>query len=87
MDLTGEVTGKHLLIVEDIIDSGFTPELVKNYQHLKQVPVDACVLLRERRRKRERREAYALSASERRGHSSRTSWAMRLKWELSGAQL
>lgn len=28
MDLTGEVTGKHLLIVEDIIDSGFTLRFV-----------------------------------------------------------
>ena len=31
MDLRNPVEGKHILIIEDIVDSGFTLEFLQNY--------------------------------------------------------
>jgi hypoxanthine phosphoribosyltransferase len=52
MDLTSEVTGKHVLIVEDIIDSGFTLSFVMRMLHARQpASLRLCTLLNKASRR------------------------------------
>ena len=48
-DLDADITGKHVLVVEDIVDSGLTLSyLVHNLQSREPASVRVCVLLRKR---------------------------------------
>jgi hypoxanthine phosphoribosyltransferase len=48
-DLDADISGKHILVVEDIVDSGLTLSyLVNNLQSRDPASVEVCVLLRKR---------------------------------------
>jgi hypoxanthine phosphoribosyltransferase len=48
-DLDADISGKHVLVVEDIVDSGLTLSyLVNNLQSRDPASVEVCVLLRKR---------------------------------------
>ncbi len=52
MDLTAELTGRHVLIVEDIIDSGYTLEFVlRMLQARKPASLKLCTLLNKQSRR------------------------------------
>ena len=48
-DLDGDISGKHVLVVEDIVDSGLTLSyLVQNLRSREPASIAVCVLLRKR---------------------------------------
>jgi hypoxanthine phosphoribosyltransferase len=54
-NLSDEVKGRHVLLVDDILDTGLTLSKVKDRLYeLGAVKIDICVLLRKRKKRKER---------------------------------